>query len=118
MNSICQLCNTAEETLEHFILNCSVLEYVRTPIISDIDTELIRSQCVSVHALSEDAQIQIILDCTTLLKHRKKRKCFIEKLSTVVFHNRRLLHSLLMARYRMLILIIKHTSADIKKQQN
>ena len=40
VNPICQLCNTDEETLEHFILKCSVLEHVRNPIISDMSNEL------------------------------------------------------------------------------
>ena len=83
---LCCLC------LEHFILHCAVFDLVRTPIISDIDTELTRAHSIKFHELSEDNQIQINLDCTTLLKSHKNRTCSIERLSPVEFHNRRLVH--------------------------
>ena len=76
VNPVCQLCNTAEETLENFILNCSVLKNVSTRIISDINTELIRSQGVNFHGLSEDAQIQIILDCKYSFEKSQEQKVF------------------------------------------
>ena len=34
--SICQICHQAEETLEHFILDCTVLEPVRRPALDAI----------------------------------------------------------------------------------
>ena len=107
VNPTCQLCNVAEETLEHFILHCAALDLVRTPVISDIDTVLSKTHSVKYHELSEDNQIQIILDCTTLLKNHKNRKCSIERLSHLEFHNRRLVHNLLGLRYRLLKAIPK-----------
>ena len=107
VNPTCQLCNVAEETLEHFILHCLALGSMRTPVKSDIDTVLSKTHSVKFHELSEDNQIQIILDCTTLLKNHKNRKCSIERLSHLEFHNRRLVHSLLGLRYRLLKAIPK-----------
>ena len=97
VNPTCQLCNVAEETLEHFILHCAALDLVRTPVISDIDTVLSKTHSVKYHELSEDNQIKII----------KNRKCSIERLSHLEFHNRRLVHSLLGLRYRLLKAIPK-----------
>ena len=107
VNLTCQLCNVAEETLEHFILHCAALGFVRTPIKADINTVLSKTHNVKFHELSEYNQIQIILDCTTLLKNHKNRKCSTERLSHLEFYNRRLVHSLLGFRYRLLKAIPK-----------
>ena len=40
VNPTCQLCGEGDEDLEHFILNCSYLEYTRNPIISEIEREI------------------------------------------------------------------------------
>ena len=40
VNPTCQLCGEGDEDLEHFILNCSCLEYTRNPIISVIEREI------------------------------------------------------------------------------
>ena len=36
VNPTCQLCNTASETLQHFIIDCKFLESVRDPVLFDI----------------------------------------------------------------------------------
>ena len=106
VNPTCQLCNIAEETLEHFILYCDTLDLVRKPIIQDISSELNQNHGVKFHELSEDTQLQIILDCTILIKKQGNWKS-VERLSTVEFHNRRLIHSLIGSRYKLLKAIPK-----------
>ena len=77
VNSTCQLCNIAEETVEHYILYCDALDLVRKPIIQDISSELNQNHSVKFHEPSEDTQLQIILDCTILIKKtgELEKKC-------------------------------------------
>ena len=37
-NSVCCLCNEQDETIEHFILQCKVLEPIRQSVISEINS--------------------------------------------------------------------------------
>ena len=89
---ICQLCCSDEETLEHFVLYCSALEYTctRNPVIRDtlheVDSLLIKPYFSD---LTDDEKLQIILDCTVLVD-QQNRKLQIEQFSSMEFHSRRL----------------------------
>lgn len=103
-NPTCLLCKKDDENLNHFILKCEELSHIRDPILKDICKELTLVHSVNFAALSETDQIQILLDCSTLLvrpniRHHQK----YQRLSTVEFHTRRLLHSLYGTRYKMLL---------------
>ena len=80
---ICQLCCSDEETLEHFVLYCSALEYAyaRNPVISDISHEvdsLLNKPYFS--DFTADEKLQHILDCTVLID-QQNRKLQIEQLN-------------------------------------
>ena len=110
---ICQLCCSDEETLEHFVLYCSALEYTRNSVISDISHEvdsLLNKPYFS--DLTDDEKLQIILDCTVLVD-QQNRKLQIEQFSSLEFHSKRLLHSLLGVRYRMLKTIPKTSISNL-----
>ena len=56
--------------------------------------------------LTDDEKLQIILDCTVLVD-QQNRKLQSEQLGSLEFHSRRLLHSLLGVRFRMLKTVLK-----------
>ncbi|KAH3831757.1 hypothetical protein DPMN_105027 [Dreissena polymorpha] len=65
----CRICNCAEETMLHFLLECTVLDIVRKPILSDIKYDVYLLSCKATklwdeHSLEE--QVNIIIDCTSL----------------------------------------------------
>ena len=41
VNPMCQLCDSEDETLEHFILHCSHLEYTGNSVISSHEVDLL-----------------------------------------------------------------------------
>ena len=68
VNPICQLCSSNEETLEQFVLHCTVLENARNSVINDISHEVnpvLDKSCFT--DLTDNEKIQIILDCTVLV---------------------------------------------------
>ena len=90
----CQLCGEGDEDLEHFILNCSYLEYTRNPIISEIEREidsLLGKLCFQEMCVQK--KIGVILDCTILFEE-KTVNLNIDQLSNLEYHTRRLLHNL------------------------
>jgi len=90
----CQMCGKAPEHIQHFILDCEILETFRQPILCEIVTELRTLTNEDYYSLNKNHQTDIILDCT----HIKTQK----NISKIEFHCRRLLYSLHCARYRML----------------
>ena len=68
----CLLCKTEEETLEHFLLNCTALHSARQPIL-----DIIKGLYTSLHEpqltnIPSDL-LQIVLDCSALYKTVPKR---------------------------------------------
>ena len=106
VKSIVTVCSD-EETLEHFVLYYSALEYTRNTVISDISHE-VDSLLNKPYFwdLTDDEKLQIILDCTVLVD-QQNIKLQREQFSSLEFHSRRLLHNLLGVRYRMLKTIPK-----------
>ena len=107
VNPTCQLCGCGDEDLEHFILNCSYLEYTRNPIITvlaqEIDSLLGRS---CFQRMCNERKLNIILDSTVLLD-QPNTKFSLDQLKYLEFHTRRLLHNLAGVRYRTLKLLPK-----------
>ena len=102
VNPTCQLCGEGDEDLEHFILNCSYLEYTINPIISEIEREidsLLGKLCFQEMCVQK--KIGVILDCTILFEE-KTVNLIIDQLSNLEYHTRRLLHNLSGVRYRTL----------------
>ena len=86
----CMLCKESEETLTHFILECSVLDSVRKPILEEI-TLLLEEAGVDFVNSSSDTQLQLILD------HHKLIKCASS--IELEHHCRRLCYALHCSRY-------------------
>ena len=86
----CMLCKESEETLTHFILECSVLDSVRKPILEEI-TLFLEEAGVDFVNSSSDTQLQLILD------HHKLIKCASS--IELEHHCRRLCYSLHCSRY-------------------
>ena len=58
----CLLCGRSSETLAHFILHCAALEEVRRDVLSDISVYLYNPCEVQFHMLSEEEQLQLLID--------------------------------------------------------
>ena len=107
VNPICQLCGCGDEDLEHFILNCSYLEYTRNPIITVLAQEidsLLGKSCFQ--GMCNERKLNIILD-STLLLDQPNTKLSLDQLKYLEFHTRRQLHNLAGVRYRTLKLLPK-----------
>ena len=102
VNPTCQLCGSDEETLEHFILHCSTLENTRNSVTGDISLEVnsvLDKSCFT--DLTDNERMRIILGCTVLVdQHHGKVQ--LDHLGSLEFHCRKLLHTLLGIRYRIL----------------
>ncbi|KAH3690479.1 hypothetical protein DPMN_191423 [Dreissena polymorpha] len=107
------LCNCAEETMLHFLLECTVLDIVRKPILSDIKYEvnLLSRKATKLwdeHSLEE--QVNISIDCTSLYKCDRMQA---ERLEGVEFQCKRLIFSLHNERYRHLKLSDKTSKTKL-----
>ncbi len=85
------MCNTNDETLEHFLLECTILESIRSNVLCDIDDTLFRACGKQISDFEQPAKIQILLDSTFLhelvtevdeellpeLEHHTRRLCYI-----------------------------------------
>ena len=99
-----KICDTEDETLEHFILNCMHLELTRNSVVSDISHEvdsLLGASGSYVRDLTDHEKLRIILDCAVLVD-KLNGKLHIEQLGSLEFHTRRLMHNLTGVRYRPL----------------
>ena len=95
----CLLCDSEAETPAYFILNCPALSSIRNPITAELQFILQQNHNIQYNTLSNDDKLQIILDCTHLIKSQRK----IDFLEKIEFQNHRLLHNLHSARYRILM---------------
>ena len=59
---LCYLCSETNETVEHFILRCKVLEPIRQSVISEIDSLCIEPYNRSFYDHPVTLQLQFILD--------------------------------------------------------
>ena len=100
----CLLCKNSEENLEHFLLECAATDSVRKPIIKDITTELkqtSRTDYKTLETLKRQKKLKILLDCTSVMNRITKKEEY-QKLSSVEYHTRRLIHNIHLTRYNLL----------------
>ena len=117
INPECQLCWSAEETLQHFLLDCSFLENTRKPIISDLKTIL--NKLLEVCPLvKRHSFLQLVVDCSAILEQcpRKKIKIIMDYVAQINYQSRRLSYAIHAARYSKLELSTKYCKAKNKKK--
>ena len=114
INPVCQLCWNADETIQHFLLDCSYLENVRKPIISVIKTQLGELQEVYSDVIRHSF-LQLVIDCSVILEHCNKQtgKLVMDIIYQISYHSRRLVYALHAARYSKLEL----SSKSLRKTQ-
>ena len=95
----CKVCNTDNETLEHFILQCDALQCMRQSILCDITQELENLGFADFNNLSNKLKIQMLLDFTYFPYLRTKAP---HQLQNFVYQTRRLLYNLHTTRYKLL----------------
>lgn len=102
----CLLCNRGDETISHFLLECSSLDNVRLPILQSIDSAFYDLTKDSFSRKDLKEKISIILDCSILLdsvNNSKKRKHIkVQDLANLEYHLRRLTYILHITRYEKL----------------
>ena len=100
----CLLCQRDNETLEHYILNCSALDRVRLPILNQISISYKNLSGKTFERLESNLKIQIIIDCSFLIgqKRGNRSNVIIQDLSELEFHSRRLAHMLYVHKYSLL----------------
>ena len=94
----CLLCKSAEETTQHFLLECPELAATRNPII---DSLLEACSGVCNPAYDNVTLLKLVIDCSALLDINTQSN----ELSNVEFQARRLCFALDCERYKKLSLI-------------
>ena len=110
IDATCLLCGEEDEDLEHFLLRRQLLETTRQETIYAIDNEVNTIINRRMHQMSNEENIQIILDCSFLLNNDitmklEYRQLSVNKLTDLEFQCRRQLYNMHSARYRMMTLI-------------
>ena len=100
-SSICCLCNEQDETVEHFILQCKVLEPIRQSAISEISSICLEQYGESFYDLSVRDQIQFVLDSSKIHEERYSNIA-TDHLKDIEYQSRRLCYLLHCARQRLL----------------
>ena len=75
------LCKNSKESLQHFLLDCSVLASIRNPIMNSI-LEACSSLCNP--ACNIDTLLKLVIDCSALIDYNIHN----HELSNVKFHTR------------------------------
>ena len=99
VNPTCQLCQETSEDMEHFLLNCKLLETSRNVIMTEISEKYRTLTNKTFHRLNTEQKIKVILDCTNI------ENILQSKLHTIEYHCRRLVYALHTERYRALSFI-------------
>lgn len=94
----CMLCRNGEETLRHFLLDCSALSVIRNPITDNI-LDACRDLCNPAYVA--DNLLQLVVDCSMLIDQSTDK----HELMNIEFHCRRLCFSLNCERYKRLAVI-------------
>ena len=106
----CMLCQQAPETVDHFLVECSVLEEKRRPIIDSIFS-LVNG--LFEPALASEELVQILLDCSKLVGCQSDRSVLatmknLEKLSKRLCY---ILHTECYKQLKVIPKILKKTSS-------
>ena len=103
IDASCQLCHQADETIDHFLLDCSSLEQTRQPVLGSI---IDIANSLSISSDERTNLLQLILDSSRFAEGSEA-----SPLSTLLtdldMHCRRLCHKLHTERYKRLSLIPK-----------
>ncbi len=96
-NPECMLCKSSDETLQHFLLECTALTNTRIPILRDI------TSIYSAVPNDECSMLQLVVDPSVLASNISKPiPTYIKELE---YHSRRLCFSLHVERYKKLSLV-------------
>ena len=100
----CMICGLDAEDIEHFVLNCCLLENARKPIIAEITKELYNICKTNLLQLMKHDQLRIIMNCSILCQRNNiaHKKINVIGLEVLEFHCRRLIYMLHSTRYRLL----------------
>ena len=102
ISNLCQLCEQEDETREHFLLRCSILDPVRKSVTRLIENIFLENN-KSFYDLQEETQMQILLDSSVIIeKFNQKELDSISILDRLETLSRRLIYALHIARYRTL----------------
>ena len=74
INPTCILCQRNNETLEHYILDCPVLNSVRLPILNHIGISYNILTGKVFERLSSSSKLHFIIDCSFLIGQEKVNK--------------------------------------------
>ena len=107
VNPMCQLCWDAEETFEHFLLNCKALDTVRNPAIADIQNVL--RDLLVVCPVASRFSLLLVIDSSVIHDGQfdEITNELYELVDTVHYHSRRLIYILHAKRYSILELSSK-----------
>ncbi|MEW8548000.1 MAG: reverse transcriptase domain-containing protein [Candidatus Thiodiazotropha sp.] len=108
VNPTCQLCNSTDETLQHFVIDCKYLKSVRDPVLFDIK-KLIKDLLEICPEAARYSLLQLIVDCGVVsdLYPVKDLNQLSECIDLIYYHSRRLLFVLHAERYKKLELSSK-----------
>ena len=98
VDSTCLVCRKGEETMQHFLLECSELHMIRNPIMNSV-LEACSSLCNP--ASDTDTLLELIIDCSALINTNTHN----QELSNVEFQTRRLCFALNCERFKRLSLV-------------
>ena len=94
VDSLCLLCKGANETISHFLLNCTTLEITRQHIFKDIK-HILRNCGLDLN--NRETLLHLLIDETAVIDSKTA--------SEVIFHIRRLCYALHIERYRRLSVV-------------
>ena len=102
IDATCQLCHQADETIDHFLQNCSSLEQTRQPVLESI---IDIANSLSISSDEHTNLLQLILDSS---RFAEGSGASLDTLFTDLdVHCRRLCHKLHTELYKRLFLIPK-----------
>ncbi|MCG8046395.1 MAG: reverse transcriptase domain-containing protein, partial [Candidatus Thiodiazotropha endolucinida] len=108
VNPTCLLCGNDDETMKHFLLDCSYLDKYRKPILQDINDVL--SQMYREYPfLSRYTKLQLVIDGSIVLTDcaDSDYHTLEDHVHRLSYHSRRLLYTLHAIRYKELELSVK-----------
>ena len=114
-DATCKLCEHAEETLTHFLLECKALHECRQPIMTDIESAC-ESLCEELGISTLGIELdKLIIDCSSVLVENPDIKLI--QLQSIQFHSARLCFALHCLRFKKLGLVPKRKSQRKTKNQ-
>ena len=101
ISTLCQLCEQEDETREHFLLRCSILDPVRKSVTRLIENIFIENN-KSFYDLLEETQMQILLDSSVIIEEFNQKELDSGILDRIETLSRKLIYALHIVRYRTL----------------